>query len=441
MSRLKTITSEQMAVLDMNTAWMGVSRLQLMENAGRAVAEKTVDEAGGMEGKKVLVLCGPGNNGGDGMVAARHLAAQGANVTVMLLASPDTLRTPEARANYTALKNMPFSIRLIIADTFEELARRAQIVGEVDIIVDAILGTGVRGRLSELFASAIEMANNSHALKVAVDIPSGLDPDTGYGEIFFQPDIVVTFHQLKPALLNRSWRIYTVSIGIPEESGSLAGPGQLNQFLRKYSEDLKPVRLAYVYGDDGPDQDIQVFLDGLPCTSISCHYDSLVTSPQNRQFIASANSIFLTPDVNPQHVRPFTPKGQPIILSSTTTVFPNAIYVMLSSVRHGRPTRETMIKMLEDVKSLALKLRSPVYVVGEIDAMSDGEEQYLNWIEMGAWPTSFKYIPAILAWLVGTGCKPLTAMASTSYISRAVNVDSYLSPSSLASDVKSLIGL
>ncbi|GBC69119.1 Bifunctional NAD(P)H-hydrate repair enzyme Nnr [archaeon HR01] len=437
---MKTVTSEQMAILDMNASWLGVSRLQLMENAGRAVAERTVEEAGGVEGKKVLVLCGPGNNGGDGMVAARHLAAEGANVTVMLLASPDSIRTPEARANYASVRNMPFSIRLIVADTFEELARRAQLVGEADIIVDAILGTGVRGRLSELFASAIEMANTSQALKVAVDIPSGLDPDTGYGELFFQPDIVVTFHRPKPALLNRGWRVYTAPIGIPEEAGFLAGPGQFNQFLRKYADGLKTVRLAYIYGDGGPDQDIQKFLAEIPISSISCHYDSLVTSPQNRQFISSSHSILLSPDVNPQYIRPFTPRGQPMIIPSTTTLVPDSIYVMLSNVRHGRPTRETLAKMLDDVRSLSLKLRSPIYVVGEVDAMSDGEEQYLNWVEMWAGPTYFKYIPAILAWLTGTGCKPLTAMASTSYISRAVKVDSYFSPASLATQVKALIG-
>ncbi|MEM3031402.1 MAG: NAD(P)H-hydrate epimerase [Nitrososphaerota archaeon] len=437
---MKTVTSEQMAVLDMNTAWIGVSRLVLMENAGRALAEKMLDEMGDIRGRKVLVLCGPGNNGGDGMVAARHLASWGAEVTVILLSHPDRIRTPEARANYTAIKNMPLSIRLEVADTPYELAAHAELFQQADAIVDAILGTGVKGRLSELFASAIEIANSSSALRIAVDIPTGLDPDTGYGEACFNPHLVVTFHAVKPGLTSRDWRIQIAPIGIPEEAELLAGPGQLEMLLRGFGESLARSRVAYIYGDRSGDQEVRQLLESLPCVLTHCHYDSLIVNPQTRQAIVASRAILLADDVNPNDVRPFTTRSQSIILTTTNNPVQNASYVMYSSVKHARLSRETLMKMSEDVRTLSLKIKAPVYVVGDVDTMSDGSESYLNWV--GATPdsSSFKYICATVAWMLGSGCRPLLAMASASYAIRSARPTAFEKPSSLAAHLRTLTG-
>ncbi|MCS7138176.1 MAG: NAD(P)H-hydrate epimerase, partial [Candidatus Caldarchaeum sp.] len=187
----ETVTSEEMAVLDENSEFMGVKRLMLMENAGAAVARDVTSFLERVEKRKVLVLCGPGNNGGDGFAAARHLACMGATVNVLLLADPSKIRTEEARTNYESVKNMKTSITLHVVDNTEKLLSLTQLFEEADAIVDAILGTGARGGLSELFRTAVTLANDSKAFKLAVDIPTGLDPDTGDGEIFFQPTLVV----------------------------------------------------------------------------------------------------------------------------------------------------------------------------------------------------------------------------------------------------------
>ncbi len=439
--RLKTITSEQMAVLDMNAAALGVSRLMLMENAGRAVAEKAVEELGGVEGKKVLILCGPGNNGGDGLVAARHLAGYGADVTVILLSSPDRIKTQEARANYTAVRNMPISIRLEIAETVYDIPKYVEVFRKADIIIDAILGTGTRGRLSDLFASAVETANSSSALRIAVDIPTGIDPDTGYGDMYFEPHLVVTFHASKRGLVSRNWRVHVAGIGIPWEAEMFAGPGQLSMLLRGSGEGLAGGRIAYVYGDRGADQGVRQLLENLPCTMTPCHVDMLITSPQTRQAVASSKVILLAPDVNPNDVRPFTVRSQPMILAATTTSVQNATYVMFSGVRHGKLTRDSLLKIADDVRVLATKIKAPVYVVGEVDAMSDGEETYLNWLGNQLEAGFFKYVQALTAWMMGSGSRPIVAMAAASYVSRSADAEVLQSPISFASYVREMVGL
>jgi hydroxyethylthiazole kinase-like uncharacterized protein yjeF len=141
---LHTITSEEMAVADANSEFMGVSRLVLMENAGRVVASHVERVLGGLAGRRVLVLAGPGNNGGDGMAAARHIAVKGGRVTVLLLASPDRIRTVEARANYMSVRNMRLTVAVEVAETSEELLKHGSLFDEAELIVDAILGTGAK---------------------------------------------------------------------------------------------------------------------------------------------------------------------------------------------------------------------------------------------------------------------------------------------------------
>src|SRR5437870_5990808 len=123
------ISPLEMRVLDRNAQYFGISTLDLMEAAGKAVAEVARSEFGA-SGKKVLVLCGTGNNGGDGLVAARHLA-EDAKVTVLLARSPDQFTTPEARTNFERLRDVP-----ILAG----LDRSETAFAEAAILIDALLG-------------------------------------------------------------------------------------------------------------------------------------------------------------------------------------------------------------------------------------------------------------------------------------------------------------
>src|SRR3989475_4386638 len=156
------ISAIEMRVLDRNAQHFGVSILELMENAGKAVADLAQAEMH-TSGNRVLVLCGTGNNGGDGLVAARHLAKD-ARVTVLLARPPDQFTTPEARTNFERLRDVEILAGL---DQSEEAIARA------DLLVDALLGIGASGELREPFASLVRQLNASGKPILSVDVPSG----------------------------------------------------------------------------------------------------------------------------------------------------------------------------------------------------------------------------------------------------------------------------
>jgi NAD(P)H-hydrate epimerase len=152
---------------------LGVPSLVLMENAGRGTAELLVRL--GVHGP-VLVCCGKGNNGGDGFVVARHLDLRGIAVRVFLFGRPEEL-TPDAAVNYRILERAGPSIR-VFSDEVDFAALRQALAG-AEWVVDALFGTGLKGPVRAPFAQIITTINDSPARVLAVDIPSGLDCDSG----------------------------------------------------------------------------------------------------------------------------------------------------------------------------------------------------------------------------------------------------------------------
>ncbi|TDA26248.1 MAG: bifunctional ADP-dependent NAD(P)H-hydrate dehydratase/NAD(P)H-hydrate epimerase [Archaeoglobi archaeon] len=232
---METITSRDMRVLDLNCEYFGLSRLQLMENAGRSVAEEIKKR---FEGGKVAIFAGTGNNGGDGFVCARHL--EGFDVEVYLVSRE--IRSEIAKRNLEILERAGYKIRE---------------VGETDaeIIVDALLGTGLKGRPRADYARAIEIINSTKAFKVAVDVPSGLDSDTGSYEVAVKADLTVTFHKLKPGILKAKeicGEVVVKDIGIPRAFESLCGIGDVVETYKRYSDAHKGMhgRVAVIGGGE-----------------------------------------------------------------------------------------------------------------------------------------------------------------------------------------------
>jgi NAD(P)H-hydrate epimerase len=192
---MKIVTAAEMREIDRATSQrFGVPSLSLMENAGSAVAEFVVARYPSAE--RVGVICGKGNNGGDGFVAARKLKAAGKEVRVVLLAEPGELRG-DAAEMFAKLPVAPVIVR-----SSEELKQeKTRTVFESDVLLDAILGTGFKPPVSGLYAEAIRLLNASSAPVVAVDIPSGADADV-MGEqtgAVARADAVVTFTAPRPA--------------------------------------------------------------------------------------------------------------------------------------------------------------------------------------------------------------------------------------------------
>ena len=206
-----------MMQIEENGHQMGFLRKFMMENAGAAATKRLVEKFGDVKSKNILVFAGLGNNGGDGLVIARHLAGYGSNVTVFLLGKPDNIRSEECSWNWNLLEKMG-SIKLLAGGSPD----LSTITNEFDLIVDGILGTGISGEIREPQASAITYINKSNAFKLAVDVPSGIDPDTGNKNLpHVTADMTVTFHRMKvgmPKAKDVCGEIFVEKIGIPPEA-------------------------------------------------------------------------------------------------------------------------------------------------------------------------------------------------------------------------------
>ncbi|MBI2238365.1 MAG: NAD(P)H-hydrate epimerase, partial [Actinobacteria bacterium] len=185
------LTPEESSALDRGSRARGIGTGFLMENAGREVARAAAALAGGVYGRRAVVVCGRGNNGGDGLVAARHLARWGMRVTAVMVDIACELREP-AKTNFRRLDEEDVRVR-----PFSE-ALLARELARADVAVDAIFGTGFRGVPEDDFAAAIEGLNEGGAPVVAVDIPSGVSGETGAveGDAVWA-DVTVTFGAAK----------------------------------------------------------------------------------------------------------------------------------------------------------------------------------------------------------------------------------------------------
>jgi NAD(P)H-hydrate epimerase len=199
------ISVSEMKALEDKAEAQGISKLTLMENAGKKVAEILEDKKD-LKGKRVLIVAYHGNNGGDGFVAARHLADK-AEVEVCFIGEEASIK-PEASHNLKLLESNVL-IQFIALDYID--------FDDYDIIIDAILGHGIEGNLKPIIQSTINKINESKAFKLSIDTPSGLNPDTGdVHDTAVKADIVVTFHDTKPGLKDLKDKVVIADIGIPK---------------------------------------------------------------------------------------------------------------------------------------------------------------------------------------------------------------------------------
>ena len=214
------LTRERVRRIDeLAQAEYGLAGLVLMENAGSGAA-RIIDEEYGPCGL-ACIACGTGNNGGDGLVIARHLHNAGWTVSVLVVGNPASM-TADCAANDRVIRAMGIKPAAIehVADIGESLDD----IGPNTVIVDALLGTGFRGEVRSPMSEVIHRLNDSRKrAMVAVDVPSGLDCDTGEPcSATIRADLTITFVALKPGLMNAAGRSYAgkcrvVGIGAPLE--------------------------------------------------------------------------------------------------------------------------------------------------------------------------------------------------------------------------------
>jgi hydroxyethylthiazole kinase-like uncharacterized protein yjeF len=218
------ILSREMRALEVNAEYFGITLTQLMENAGRNVAAEIASRF--PREQKIAVFCGLGGNGGDGFVAARHLTAMGYKATVILAGKSKDVTHPAALQNLCALKALQESIPIYEVTDSSELPSV-----DADIVIDALLGTGTKGKLKPPIAQLVKQINALNAFKLAVDAPTGIDSDTG--EVLgtaVKANATVTFYKAKTGLEKAKKHVGELivkDIGLPRELESYAGPGDV----------------------------------------------------------------------------------------------------------------------------------------------------------------------------------------------------------------------
>lgn len=222
----RPMTAEQMRGADVRAQRLGVAGRELMEQAGTAVAaaaRAVLRSTDRPSSGRVLLLAGPGNNGGDAFVATRRLADAGIQSVVVLASGDRRPGTPDAAANWRRLADTP-KVELIHAPSGRDIMLLLNGLERAALVVDGLLGTGVRGQLREPIRSGAELALAARRLGVpvlAVDTPTALDLTSGTpSEPNVRADVTVTFHRPKQGLLTRTGRLLggrmlVAPIGIP----------------------------------------------------------------------------------------------------------------------------------------------------------------------------------------------------------------------------------
>jgi len=215
--RKKSVTVKQIQKLDkIAIEKYGVPSLVLMENAGRSVAGEVVKRVKRIRSPRVCIVCGSGNNAGDGFVAARHLINNGIKTSVYLIGRGSRLKH-DAAVNYRILKKLKYPIKEIRKGRDRSL----QDIKKADVTVDAVFGVGLNRDISGSFYNAIEAINKYSKKIISVDTPSGLDGTTGkiYG-VCVRANVTVTFTFTKKGFLKgqgpkNTGKVIIVDIGIP----------------------------------------------------------------------------------------------------------------------------------------------------------------------------------------------------------------------------------
>lgn len=223
------IMSREMRAIELNAEYFGVSRLQLMENAGHQVALEVASRF--KTDKSITVLCGLGGNGGDGFVATRHLISLGFETSIIIAGKAAEITDKATLENWNAIRSLR---NAVLVHEIHDSTLTPKIAAE--IVIDALLGTGTKGKLRPPILNLVKAINSSTAFKIAVDVPTGIDSDTGevLGDAV-KADLTITSHRIKKGLENAKkyvGELVVKQIGLPRVFEDFAGPGDVQTVRR-----------------------------------------------------------------------------------------------------------------------------------------------------------------------------------------------------------------
>jgi NAD(P)H-hydrate epimerase len=198
---------------------MGIPGIVLIENASREIFQKVHERIQYLESRKIGFVCGKGNNGGDGFATARHFSNAGYEVFVIYLGTEKEM-SEDCRFNYQVLKKLSSTNNKIYLKKYQSISS-LNLLKKCTIICDALLGSGTQGALREPYISIVKYLNKLKSIKVAIDISTGLNADTGHTDISFNADLTITLGELKKGLFFGDGYVFTGEvekggIGIPD---------------------------------------------------------------------------------------------------------------------------------------------------------------------------------------------------------------------------------
>ncbi|HEC76096.1 MAG TPA: NAD(P)H-hydrate dehydratase [Thermoplasmatales archaeon] len=217
-------------VLDKNAEFFGVSTKQLMENAGKVIADETKK----LPYERWLILCGAGNNGGDGYVASRYIK----NCSIISVSKP---KTKLAIKNFRKAKALGIPIYKYSKEKLHELIEKC------DAIIDAMLGVGIKGELKEPYNEIVKILNESGKFILSVDIPTGFGAD-----VMLKSDMTVTFHFIKEGMDEKCGKIVLADIGIPKEAEEEVGIGEFLYYPKPIKKSHKGMNGVIAVVGGGP---------------------------------------------------------------------------------------------------------------------------------------------------------------------------------------------
>ncbi|MFC4541627.1 NAD(P)H-hydrate dehydratase [Halosolutus amylolyticus] len=400
------ITGRRMAAVDENAAALGVPRKQLMESSGNAVARTVRDVT--EPGSSVAIVAGRGNNGGDAFVAARFLDEY--DVTILLLGHATNIGTEIARENWDALEQADYETREIKDSSQFDLP-------DADVVVDAMLGTGISGDLREPVATAAEAIDGADATVVAVDVPSGFDADGGdHAENRVEADRVVTFHDTKPGLEDLAAEVTVADIGIPAAAERFVGPGDIS-LARPDDREGRPyvigggpytgapalaaqaalragAELSFVAAPKTVAAEIQGYAEDL---IVQPYEEEILTSDRAEDLLETAkqydNPVVLGPglgtaDETLEAAREFLESydGRVVVDADALAVVPevetDATLVCTPNraelARMGGPDASDLREVADEIESFASDLGHVVLAKGADDVITDGERTRIS---------------------------------------------------------------
>ena len=420
------ITSREMRALEVNSEYFGVSRLLLMENAGHCVACQVASRF--KPRKTVAVFCGLGGNGGDGFVAARHLSSMGFKVTVILAGRSKDISDKEALQNLKALQFLQDTIA--ICEVYDS-TQMPEV--DVDVVIDALLGTGTKGSLRPPILQLVKKINAMDSFRVAVDVPTGIDSDTGdvLGAAV-KADLTITFHKSKWGLEKAKkfvGELVVKEIGLPKEFETYAGPGDVLAIVKpRPSESHKGdfgrllvvggsevfsgaptfvvqaamrtgVDLAYLAAPEKTAYAISSMSPDLITVKLAGDHFNLSNVSELKEHVESCNAVVLGPGLGLHDetreavsaiVDTVERAGKPLLLDAdglkAFAGFKRKLKVPLVLTPHageyavltGRKLPETLSQKVTEVQKTAAKLNAVMLVKGHVDIISDGDRLKLN---------------------------------------------------------------